>query len=281
MAAFDLRPLSLGEVLDRTFTLYRRHFLLFVGISAIPQILVLAINLIQIFFVNTTETTPGAMLTMLIGLGITLAVLVLTVVAYLFSQGGTILAVTDVYLGRTTSIIQSLRRVWGELATLFGVVLLNGLAILAGTLLLVIPGIYVLCRLLVCVPAAMVENRGPSESLSRSWALTKGAAGRSFVIILLYSVLAIALALILVTPFSGLAAAAGPKNPEMMRFWLLLADVGSTVASALVSPIVLIANSVFYFDLRVRKEAFDLQFMMDPNSERITGSRSSIPSILS
>ena len=33
MAALDLRPLSLGELLDRTFFLYRRHFLLFVGIA--------------------------------------------------------------------------------------------------------------------------------------------------------------------------------------------------------------------------------------------------------
>ncbi len=36
MAALDLRPLSLGELLDRTFFLYRRNFLLFVGIAAIP-----------------------------------------------------------------------------------------------------------------------------------------------------------------------------------------------------------------------------------------------------
>jgi hypothetical protein len=33
MATLDLRPLSLGELLDRTFFLYRRHFLLFVGDS--------------------------------------------------------------------------------------------------------------------------------------------------------------------------------------------------------------------------------------------------------
>jgi len=49
MAELDLRPLSIGEILDRTFTLYRRYFLLFVGISAIPQILVLAFRLAQIY----------------------------------------------------------------------------------------------------------------------------------------------------------------------------------------------------------------------------------------
>jgi len=36
MAAIDLRPLSLGEILDRTFSLYRNNFLLFFGITAIP-----------------------------------------------------------------------------------------------------------------------------------------------------------------------------------------------------------------------------------------------------
>lgn len=36
MPELDLRPLSLGEILDRTFTLYRRNFLLFAGIIAIP-----------------------------------------------------------------------------------------------------------------------------------------------------------------------------------------------------------------------------------------------------
>src|SRR5271169_521262 len=37
MDATELRPLSLGELLDRTFRLYREHFWLFVGIMAIPS----------------------------------------------------------------------------------------------------------------------------------------------------------------------------------------------------------------------------------------------------
>src|SRR6266853_668038 len=41
MAALDLRPLSLGELLDRTFFLYRQHFLLFIGIAAMPYLILL------------------------------------------------------------------------------------------------------------------------------------------------------------------------------------------------------------------------------------------------
>jgi len=48
MSTLDLRPLSIGELLDRTFSLYRRNFLLFVGIAALPQLLVLALQLVQV-----------------------------------------------------------------------------------------------------------------------------------------------------------------------------------------------------------------------------------------
>lgn len=60
MAALDLRPLSLGEILDRAFSLYRNHFLLFVGIAAIPQLLILALHLAQLFLFGTVGNTRAA-----------------------------------------------------------------------------------------------------------------------------------------------------------------------------------------------------------------------------
>jgi hypothetical protein len=44
MPDVDLRPLSIGEMLDRTFSLYRRNFVLFVGITALPNLLILALG---------------------------------------------------------------------------------------------------------------------------------------------------------------------------------------------------------------------------------------------
>src|SRR5579884_3948758 len=100
MTGLDLRPLSTGEILDRTFSLYRRHFLLFMGISAIPQVLVVALNLTQTLYLGGPGSRYfGSML--MYGLFI-LVVAVVGVVAYLFSQGGTILAVSELYLGRPT-----------------------------------------------------------------------------------------------------------------------------------------------------------------------------------
>jgi hypothetical protein len=47
MTGLDLRPLTLGEILDRTFTLYRSHFVLFIGIAGISQALILVVQLSQ------------------------------------------------------------------------------------------------------------------------------------------------------------------------------------------------------------------------------------------
>jgi len=200
-------------------------------------------------------------------------------VALLFAHGATVYAVSDLYLGRSTSIGASLRRMKGQAGILFGVLMLNGLAILVGFILLIVPGFYVACRLITAVPAALLEQLGPSESLSRSFALTKDNAGRAFVIYFLYLALFYGFFLLLVGPFL-FAMALSVKNPGMLRTWQALSQFGSFFATTLVTPFFTIATAVFYYDLRVRKEAFDLQMMMNPN-ESIAPAATGLPSMLS
>lgn len=300
MVDLDLRPLSLGEILDRTFSLYRRNFVLFLGINALPQLLILALNIGQTLFVTNPAVvgrppasqlqSPAATGLMAFGfIGVIVGVMVY-LVAYLFAQGGTVFAVSDLYLGRQTTIGQSFGRMRGELGSLFGILLLNGLLVFGAPLaclvtaivttapaliflcfvLAVFPGLYFACRLMVCVPAGLLENLGPRTSLERSLNLTKDNAGRAFVIYLLYFILLYAAMFLLMFPFAfvvGLAA----KDPSMMRVWLSLTQVGNFLAAIVVSPFLTIATAVFYYDLRVRKEAFDLQFMMNPSDTLPSG----------
>src|SRR5580692_10917732 len=44
----QIRPLTLGEILDRTAELYRTHFLLFAGISSTFALVMLAIQLLYL-----------------------------------------------------------------------------------------------------------------------------------------------------------------------------------------------------------------------------------------
>ena len=237
MSGLDLRPLSTGDILDRTFSLYRRHFFLFVGIAGIPQLLVLGFSLARIF-------SPGFGVDVSTTIVLSLVYLIVALVAYLFSQGGTMLAISELYLGRTTTIAESLRSIQGDLGYLFGVIVLSGLAIGGGFILLIVPGIYVACRLLVCVPAALIEKRSPREALSRSFDLTRDYAGRAFLILVLSVVLTYAAQLLLAIPAAA-AMAAQVGGPGMVRFWTAMIQVGSTAASILVTPILLIATAVF------------------------------------
>jgi hypothetical protein len=276
MSTLDLRPLSIGELLDRTFSLYRRNFLLFIGISAIPHLMVLALQLMQIAFTTTmfpvvppttTEfqaASPNfSMGGVLSVVGFAIVGFIIYVIAYLFAQGGTVFAVSELYLGRTTTIGQSLGRVRGELLSLFFVIFFSLLATGVAFLFLIVPGIYVACRLCVCIPAALLENLGPFDSLDRSFKLTKDNAGRAFLILLLYVVILYAALFLFDLPFI-FAIQSAAHNPGMLRMWTALMQVGNFFSNVLITPVLTIASAIFYFDLRVRKEAFDLQMMMNP-----------------
>src|SRR6185437_7250685 len=91
-----LRPLSTSELLDRTFHLYKNNFWLFVGITALPQLLVLVLRLgsaamlASHFFVVAGTTTAIILLSSLIAVEI--------------SHAGTVVAVSDLYLEKPAAI---------------------------------------------------------------------------------------------------------------------------------------------------------------------------------
>jgi hypothetical protein len=247
--------------LDRTFSLYRQNFLLFVALAGIPRLPSIALAFAQLWVVPSVATFSFTWL----AVSFYFVAVVLGVIGYLLAQGGTTLAVSELYLGRETNVADSFRRVADQLLPLLGVVMLNGLAIGVGFVLLIIPGIYLMCRLLVCVPAAVIEKMGPSDSLARSYQLTQGFAGRAFVVLVFYVAVAGGLELMVSLP-AVLGIAMNSTNPDAVRAWASVQTIVGSFAEIVLTPILLIATAIYYYDLRVRKEAFDLQLMMNPNA---------------
>ena len=267
MTALDLRPLSLGELLDRTFFLYRRHFLLFTGIAAIPYSLFFVVNLTTTLVSRISASGsrfPGQSSPVAVGLAgglLALIVILAGFIAYLFSIGASVFAVSEIYAGHQTSIGASLHRVRGHAGTVFGVLFLSGLIVMGGFILVVIPAIYFACRICVATAAALLEDIGPSDAIRRSFELTKDFAGRAFLIYLLAFAMAFAVVGVLQFPF-GILIAVYAKQPQLVTILTLLTQVGSFIGNVLVAPVSTIAFALFYYDLRVRKEAFDLQMML-------------------
>src|SRR5262245_19398149 len=102
--AFLLSPLSLGELLDRTFQLYRRHFLIFVGIVALPQVFLLPLQLANVWRGPTRRFD-------LVDIGVSLLITLGGVFVLAIAQAATVVAVSRLYLGQPASIVDSYKRV--------------------------------------------------------------------------------------------------------------------------------------------------------------------------
>lgn len=283
MAALDLRPLSLGELLDRTFFLYRRNFLLFFGLAVIPYVVLMVLGLVFVLVAavggGISVMNPGAIhptvpMIGAIGSGIFVMVLV-SVVVFLMSSGATVLAVSEIYAGRRATIRNSFRLLRGKIFTICVVALLSLIIFLLGSVPLIIPGIYLACRICVAIAAALIEDTGPFASIRRSFALTADYAGRAFMIYLLSVVIAWGVSFVFKFPFMVLAAM-NLKQPQLVVLWAVLLQVGNLVGTVVVAPVSSIGFALYYYDLRVRKEALDLQMMMQaiggkPEPPAITG----------
>src|SRR6187399_411910 len=102
----NLRPLSLGEILDRTFTLYKSNIVLFAALAGIPRIPALALGLIQVQGLVEGKSFFDPM-----SLLLTLLTYVVGIAGYVYSQGSSVITVSELYLGRGISINDALRRV--------------------------------------------------------------------------------------------------------------------------------------------------------------------------
>jgi hypothetical protein len=257
----DLRPMTLGELLDRTFSLYRKNFLLFVGIVALPYLVLLAFQLSGVAFRLGGRSNTLQLMSVLW----TFATLIVNLGVYAASQGATVIAVSHLHLGRPISIAESFAGIKGRILYIALIVIGYGIGIGVGFVLLIIPGIILALMWSLTVPVAVLEDTGLRDSVSRSAQLTKGARGRAFIIYLLFVILLYAAYMVWMIPLFAVigAMSRGHNNPSEIMLWTQITfPVGVFLSQCLVAPLMTIGLSLFYYDQRVRKEAFDLQHMM-------------------
>jgi len=248
-----LRPLSLGQLLDQTFNIYRTNFVLFIGISAVPNLALLAL---QFGFAGIISLDQKAV-------GIVAAIGGLfTVVASAFVSAlvtaATTLGVSDIYLDRPTTMMSCFSRVARKAPRVVFVSFIVGLIVGLGALLCIVPGIYWAGVYGIAVPAAVLEDVTGSEAISRSKDLTRDSVGRIIVIYFLTTIFTFGMLLALDAGLSlvGLAATRKMLNKQMVD------QVVTTLGGILFGPVTAIALTLAYYDQRVRKEAFDIEHMM-------------------
>lgn len=125
MTSFDLRPLTIGELLDRAFTLYRRHVTLFIGIMVPPSLVSLAMGLVfqvfplsSLFGVNQPDDPSAAVSRMIGALLLLFVTMFVTSLVYATALGAATVAVADVLGGAAPAVRGSYARVRGRVKSL-------------------------------------------------------------------------------------------------------------------------------------------------------------------
>ncbi|MDH3962206.1 MAG: hypothetical protein OEV25_02195, partial [Deltaproteobacteria bacterium] len=131
----EIHPMGVGEILDRSFRLLRKHFMLFFIILMIPQgTFFLANKGMQVYAQGGVQqgTSPG----MVVGYAVAvLFAVVIMMVLQFWAQGALIYAVSETYLGHETSIGRSYGAMRSRLGRLLGTMFLMGF------LIMLVPGL--------------------------------------------------------------------------------------------------------------------------------------------
>jgi hypothetical protein len=308
----NLRPLTLGEILDRTAQLYRTNFLLFAGIFAVYAGVLLVLNLLRLGLVALLQAQHMAVALVwvtAISSGVELLAMFLLFGAAIAAISR---AVAWVHLGEPAtirgaylSILPRLGRylwlmtitafrVWTPLVLLYvsllGTFVFYGFkrigshtgaaaqqaaaanpqataAVLVASVvffLLLIPvGIYTLLmslRYSLAVPACVVENMKARKAIRRSIELAKGSWGRIFLLALLVGV--IKLALVGVTQAFVFVAAFKHPGQQLGLGIAAISQIIGFFTTSFLGPIWAAGITLFYYDQRIRKEGYDIEWMM-------------------
>src|SRR2546426_927734 len=267
----DLRPMGVGEILDGALTIYRRHFIPFVA----PGVLVWGLPSALTISAQLSGPQQPPVILSLAALMQSFAGLLLT--------AGVIRVISDFYLGREASLAQALalgaQKVWPLFVVGLGKAVVTGLVLivpgfLAATafpLLAKTGGLgalvaialiggaawlatFVACGYGVTTQVVVLEPLGSSfDAFGRSWDLTRDRK---------LKVLGLALvAFILVAvPSVGIGALAAALRFSTSS-WASVLLVLAAVLPLILTPVLPCVFTLMYYDLRVRREAFDLELL--------------------
>jgi len=253
-----LRPLEIGDLLDETFRMYRRHFLLFAGISALVSVPVAGLwgylyfslfgdYLQQVGNGQSFDVSPSG----LIG---ALVVSLVSLLLVPFNYGAVTYAVCESAQGHPVTAWGVLRGVMRKYFQIFGYALA---IVLMGLMFCLLPlWIWIWVAWVAVLPVLFIENTGLIAAMGRSWRLVEGRWWRTFLILLLVFVLVYVVQTALGAFVLGAQLLVEVILSSVASTWIFAA--ASIVVASLVNPILQIAVVLVYFDLRVRREAIDL-----------------------
>jgi hypothetical protein len=118
--------------------------------------------------------------------------------------------------------------------------------VIAGLFVFILPGIFVAVRLAFVVEALVIDGVRGGEALRRSWQVTDRSFWRVLGISLGFYLVAGGVSALIQLPFAGIARNADAQGAAL---------AGTVVGNVITLPVVVIAMTLLFFDLRARQAA--------------------------
>jgi hypothetical protein len=261
-----LRPLSLGEILDVSIkicvahwrTLVKAVLVVVVPVQIVGTILTADYTVSSLHFDANSSQTPQQSLDELnqaLG-GLAISTL-LQGFAVLLVLAACFRAIAQAYLGEPTDWRESLSYGLKHLPSLLWLALLYTLGLVLGFLLLILPGIWLYVCWAFAMPALLIEGRRGRAALGRSFQLVRGRWWRTFGIVVVGFILAGVVSSLVQGVFLAGILVGSDNDALVLLFSALAGVVGLTISTPFQAALL----TVVYFDLRVRKEGFDLELL--------------------
>jgi len=273
-----LRPMGIGDILDETFRLYRENFLLFlatVAVVEVPlQIIILIVTLAltgsaQSIVTFSTTTTQGEPLTpsqrdslihagaTAAGLGLLLSIISIIGVALLSTALAVV--ISQCYLGRAVTVGEayrvSLRRLGAFVLALVWIIV--RVVLLFITIIGIPVAIYFLVAWTLYPQTIVLEGANGGAASKRSRELINGFWWKTAGLLIVTQLL---VGIVSAIPTSIVTAIAGSGIGSLYTRTLINGAVG-LVVGLLLGPIQATTTTLLFYDLKIRKEAFDLEAM--------------------
>ena len=255
----SMKPMTIGDIMDNTFYLYRDHFLVFFGTAAIIFLpLTLAVDwfsgLIGAGLAELPEEVPFTMTFLAQGFLGLAGILVLSILITPL-EGALVKAAADAALGVQPTIASSIKAALARYIPTLAATTLIFSAVLVGLVFLVVPGVLFILWFSVGFQVVLLEKVGPVAAAARSRRLTKGALGRIFLLLAAFGLLVGAIQYALNVPILALLTVNLPDGGPLVA----LVRVLQGLITALLAPLFLIATTLLYLDLRFRREGLDIE----------------------
>jgi hypothetical protein len=248
VSAIALRPRSPTEIIDAAFEILRREYLTLITIMAVIHLPLLGLQLT----LDIDLSTPGKIAQNAQKQG---WLSFLSLYALAFSTAAVIAAASDAYLGRKASVGDALGRMARRLFTAGFSVTVRFIVSYFFLIFILFPGLYLYSRWATLSAVIVLEDKGPFSGFGRAWSLAEDRVWASFLTQSIGFVIFFAIWLL----WYGGVTLVNDLVPALARPGIRMA--AQLIPVILFWPFIGVITTLMYYDLRIRKEAFDLEMM--------------------